>query len=215
MPGQFQQVPLTTRTRPSCSRTALLPPLIVCISAVELQVPLDAATGIVVKTTTADTASASDAPNAKCLRIAVSPGLRVLIIFSQGFPLTLTCPVLLLGLCPPGRNLALRFKQYLVTPIANCESLVPSRKRRPSHCPSVPPGDGYTFEDGSSSKLNTRGVAPLSTIPVRSDGVRTFKAYAPNTRAGFGGNPQQSGPIACHGSAHDRPALAIPVQDPR
>src|SRR5215470_4510397 len=101
-----------------------------------------------------------------------------------------------------------------VTSIANCESLVHSRKRRPSHCPSVPLGDGYTFEDGSGSKLNTRGVAPLITIPVRSDGATSFKAYAPNTRAGLGRNPQQPRPIARYGSAHDRPALTIPVQDP-
>ena len=102
----------------------------------------------------------------------------------------------------------------LVTSIANCERLVPSRKRRPSHCPSVPRDDRYTFKEGCSSKLNTWGVAPLRAIPVRGDGVRTFKAYAPNTGARFGGNPQQPRPGVGHGSVHNRPTLTVPVQDP-
>ncbi len=64
----------------------------------------------------------------------------------------------------------------LVTSEADGESLVPPRKRKPSHRPSVTPDDGYAFEDGARAELEVRGVGPLRAVPVRSEGLAIFKA---------------------------------------
>src|SRR5215469_21739 len=73
---RLQQTKPTTRTRPSCSRTAVLVPLTVCMSEVRLQVPPDALTASGKRATAAAPVSASTEQNPNCLRIFVPLSAR-------------------------------------------------------------------------------------------------------------------------------------------
>src|SRR5262249_57735416 len=99
--------------------------------------------------------------------------------------------------------------QAPLPPEATSQCLVPARKDEPSHCTIDAPDYGDTFKARPRTQLKLRRISPTAAIPVGSEGMPNFVPHAPNTRAGFCGNPVQLRLIPKE--IRRSPALTIPV----